>query len=103
MNIKSAILGLCLLAMPISSHAAVYTMTFSGVVNAGISAIDTAGVFGPANSSLNGLSYQAVFTYDTNLGTHLTNICGNHCDILRGGSSFGQPARRRNETATLAA
>ena len=85
MNIKSAILGLCLLAMPISSHAAVYTMTFSGVVNAGISAIDTAGVFGPANSSLNGLSYQAVFTYDTNLGTHLTNICG---------QSLRHPSRR---------
>jgi hypothetical protein len=47
------------------AHADLVTVTYGGTINNGF---DTTGVFGTANSSLNGDSIGFVFTFDTSLG-----------------------------------
>jgi len=47
------------------AKATVVTGTFSGLIDHGV---DYTGVFGPANTSLDGLRYTETFTYDTSKG-----------------------------------
>jgi hypothetical protein len=73
-------IAVALLAGVSPATAAVKTATYSGTVDQGL---DTTGVFGPANTSLAGASYIAIFTYDRTLGS------SNTISTSSGGSLFG--------------
>jgi hypothetical protein len=73
--------ALVLLAQPV--RAATIVATWSGTITQGL---DGTGYFGTANSDLAGDAFEAVFTYDTNLGALVSATGGR---ALAGGSLTG--------------
>ena len=80
-------LGVAALMASSAASAKIMVATWTGTVSSGS---DVTGVFGPANSSLNGDTFTVKFTYDTDLGTRLTSP--GVSDEVEGGSLYGVPS-----------
>jgi hypothetical protein len=79
----AALAATSLLAVSGQACAKVMTITYTGEV---IYGVDTAGFFGAAGGSLDGLSYTARMVYDTSVGNHFQTATS---DFLAGGEYEG--------------
>jgi PEP-CTERM motif len=77
---------IALLVIPIKAKAAIYLVSFQGVVSSGI---DQTGVFTAANTRLNGQAFKAVYTVDDATAGVIRASDGTSYLQLLGGTIFG--------------
>lgn len=78
-----------------SASAAIVTITYDGVVSSGF---DQTGVFGPANTALDGDAFRVVYKFDTSQG--VANLSPTY-NTIYGGSAIGTTSPWLRTVATI--